>query len=97
MKYLLHSSKVIGMQGPDETANGNGTTSKLRMEAWGMCYTGIQSHDIITGRALLQQGWQENSLGRPLWSPSPGDNHQHSHSSSQATPFLIKINSSLLL
>ena len=96
-KHLLHLSKVIGMQGPEEMASGNVTSSKLRMEAWGMCYTGTQSHGIITGQALLQQGWQENSLGRSLWSPSPGDSHQHSLSSSQATLFLIKINSSLML
>lgn len=77
-------------------ANGNVTSSKLRMEAWGTSYTGNQSHRIITGQALLQQGWQ-NSLGRSLWRPSPGDSHQLSLSSSQATLFLIKTNSSLLL
>lgn len=94
---LLHLPKVIGIQGPEEIANGNVTSSKLRMEAWGTCYAGTQSHRIITRQALLQQSWQDNSPGRSLWSPSPGDSHQHILSSSQASLFLIKIKSSLLL
>lgn len=40
---------------------------------------------------------EEKGPEKSLWSPSPGDSHQHSLSSSQAAVFLIKINSSLLL